>query len=795
MLFRLTLLLISFLQLISSNINAQIHPDFVAEVPYLPKVIQSGVLIPDSVAYFNMASNLVDTNVRVIKVLDYTPGSTALLTVTNFVNSYANDIYYAGQRDEYQLVGNTLGNVKRFLYRRPTQDYVLEADTTYALINGQLHTTYETFDVAINPASSGYLVDTFDISPTFYSKYQFNFDEATQQLIFPGKSRQTFSYDQQGELRFSSGAKNIGGSNWEDTTSTTINYDTLADGRFFYHDIERQIGSPISPLITIESYITYGTSSDTLRTVEWTRAGIGLDSFRFVNEYDQLGRRVRTTRSHNKYSTTDRISVQDFVYFPGRLDSSFLSQTITFFNNDVPVYKEGIHWHYPKIPIQYLVGPTGDFTTPRALSDANVLEPGDTVTFQSATYRAEDALAKWEADDLVLQAEDASINLFADNTALEGKAIWVITGDNVSVDGIIFHDATVPDQNGAGIRLEGNGLKVRNCGFYNNENGILTNNTNAGHIDISSSIFGQNGEGDGQSHNLYIGYNDSLTFVGNYSFGANVGHQLKSRAQVNFIAANRFSDEQTGNASRLIDLPNGGQSTIIGNVFHQGPNAPNGNFVGYGLEGLSNDGPHEFVSIHNTMVNERSPGGTFYHLATGTTSAVAINNLLVGGSSLVNGSFTEETGNVLIPSISAAGFENAQQYNFKLTSASPAINAGANASETNWIWEYPALSYEHPAMSVNRLIDVRPDAGAHEVGGISSTVTAFAKTSFLVSNLVTDNLQLNDQSSGDYRIESITGQTLARGQVHSSSIDVSNLSTGMYVLMLSGKGSEVFLKR
>ena len=32
----------------------------------------------------------------------------------------------------------------------------------------------------------------------------------------------------------------------------------------------------------------------------------------------------------------------------------------------------------------------------------------------------------------------------------------------------------MPDKNGAGIRLEGHGLVVRNCYFHDNEDGILT---------------------------------------------------------------------------------------------------------------------------------------------------------------------------------------------------------------------------------------------------------------------------------------------------------------------------------
>ena len=64
-------------------------------------------------------------------------------------------------------------------------------------------------------------------------------------------------------------------------------------------------------------------------------------------------------------------------------------------------------------------------------------------------------------------------------------------------------------------------------------------------------------------------------------------------------------DEQNGESSRLIDLPNGGFSIVMGNLLMQGNNAQNNNLVGYGLEGLSNT-LSEFYFINNTLVNKRN---------------------------------------------------------------------------------------------------------------------------------------------------------------------------------------------
>lgn len=126
------------------------------------------------------------------------------------------------------------------------------------------------------------------------------------------------------------------------------------------------------------------------------------------------------------------------------------------------------------------------------------------------------------------------------------------------MENIEFSGCAVPDKNGAGIRQEGANLTVRSCYFHDNENGILAGTVKNGPIWIEYSEFGYNGNGDGYSHNLYINNVDTLIFQFNYSHHAKIGHELKTRAHVNYILYNRLSDEVTGTASRNIDIPNGG---------------------------------------------------------------------------------------------------------------------------------------------------------------------------------------------------------------------------------------------
>jgi len=251
------------------------------------------------------------------------------------------------------------------------------------------------------------------------------------------------------------------------------------------------------------------------------------------------------------------------------------------------------------------VGSTRTYKTPSAVT--SLVQNGDIVEIDAGTYTAN--VCYWSKNNLTLRGVGGLAHLNANNTAYGRKAIWVIGGSNATVENIEFsncHDVAGLDKNWAGIRLEGTGLTVRNCYFHDNDNGILCGANALSDMVIEYTEFNHNGFADGYSHNLYIGNIRSLTFSHNYSHHAAVGHELKSRAAANYILYNRIGNETTGNASREIDLPNGGLAIIMGNQIQQGANSTNSNLVGFGMEGLSNPAPHECYLINNTLVNNRS---------------------------------------------------------------------------------------------------------------------------------------------------------------------------------------------
>ena len=173
-------------------------------------------------------------------------------------------------------------------------------------------------------------------------------------------------------------------------------------------------------------------------------------------------------------------------------------------------------------------------------------------------------------------------------------------------------------------------------------------------------------------------------------------------------------DEETGNSSRLIDLPNGGFSIIMGNLLMQGNNAENNNMLGYGMEGLSNTLSEVYV-INNTFVNKRTASCLFVDIKTGTTVANVSNNIFAGTGTITSGNTTSMNTNLIEQTISNLNFIDETNYDYNLSQNSPAIDYGSAVSPVNSYSLTPDAIYVHPTDSAIRTIDNSIiDAGAYE---------------------------------------------------------------------------------
>ena len=73
----------------------------------------------------------------------------------------------------------------------------------------------------------------------------------------------------------------------------------------------------------------------------------------------------------------------------------------------------------------------------------------------------------------------------------DGKAALVLHGRGARVEGIVFQHMSVPDANGAGIRLESGNLVVINSWFRDSEEGILSADDPSASITVDHSTFSE----------------------------------------------------------------------------------------------------------------------------------------------------------------------------------------------------------------------------------------------------------------------------------------------------------------
>ncbi len=333
------------------------------------------------------------------------------------------------------------------------------------------------------------------------------------------------------------------------------------------------------------------------------------------------------------------------------------------------------------------VGPTQMYAVPSEA--AAVAQDGDVINIDAGTYKGDVAI--WNANNLTIQGVGG--RAIIDDTGVDipnGKAIWVITGNNTTVDNVELtgaHDPTGDDANWAGIRQEGSTLTILNSYIHNNDEGLLTVSDATSDITIKGSEFAFNGYGDGYSHNIYVGVVRSFTLQFSSIHDAIVGHLVKSRAQTNNILYNQLMDGASGSSSYALDLPVGGASYVIGNVIEKGPNSENSTFLSYGAEGTE-VGVQALYVVNNTFVNDLGRG-TFVAVYGAPTDVRLINNIFAGGGDMLSGPGSD-TNNLVLED---PGFVDRAGYDYRLADGSPAINAGTDPGEFNGVALAPVYQY------------------------------------------------------------------------------------------------------
>ena len=252
------------------------------------------------------------------------------------------------------------------------------------------------------------------------------------------------------------------------------------------------------------------------------------------------------------------------------------------------------------------------------LSDAiTASSSGDVIDVPAGVYVEDFPLI---THSLTIQGVGGLAHLMTpDPTPSNLRAILYVQGGagaDLTVRNLELSGAVGPYANAAGILFEvGNGnLTVQNSWFHDNQDGILVGNQPGGQVTISNSEFNNNGVLDpsnpryGYSHDLYVNKVGQLSISNSYFHDAIGGHEIKSRADVTVITGSRI-DDGSANASYEIDLPNGGQALIAGNVIEKGANSSNRYAVHFGGEfynGLSSYDGSALTLQDNIFINDRA---------------------------------------------------------------------------------------------------------------------------------------------------------------------------------------------
>jgi len=368
--------------------------------------------------------------------------------------------------------------------------------------------------------------------------------------------------------------------------------------------------------------------------------------------------------------------------------------------------------------------PVGDGLDYVRISDAIAASsPGDVIEVHSGTY-VDDTVVFPHGDLVVRGVGEGRPVLLVTEDIPNRKGIFVIPegAETVLVEGLRFEGARISDEdggNGAGIRMQGADLVVRDCHFTDNQMGILAGGTDGFTVHIEASEFDENGrDGSGYEHNVYLGTDECarLTFVGNYSHHARTGHNLKSRCQENRILYNRIMDESDGQSSYTIDLPEGGRNILIGNLLQQGPEVENSSaIVSIAAEG-TNDEMLLYAS-HNTIVNDRESDATAFIRATQADRVVLRNNLFIGKGtplSVQDDAEVDDQGSLHLLDedalIDRAGFD------YRLADGASPIDGGVELAPVDGEELVAVSQYVHPLQTEPRWDDGPPDVGAYGIG-------------------------------------------------------------------------------
>lgn len=180
--------------------------------------------------------------------------------------------------------------------------------------------------------------------------------------------------------------------------------------------------------------------------------------------------------------------------------------------------------------------------------------------------------AVWTANDLTIIGAGANVTIT--DTTCQGKALFVVTGDRMTVRNLTLARARVPDGNGAGIRLEGQGLTLEHVRFVNNQVGLLAGTLSSdAEVRVSSCSFEKGGSGGARPLFAVSVGSNRLLRIEESTFDGVEGGQILSAADRTELFGNWIATG-TGEAPAAAVLATGSDVVMEDNLLTIGPNIP-----------------------------------------------------------------------------------------------------------------------------------------------------------------------------------------------------------------------------
>jgi hypothetical protein len=192
----------------------------------------------------------------------------------------------------------------------------------------------------------------------------------------------------------------------------------------------------------------------------------------------------------------------------------------------------------------------------------------------------------------------------------------------------------------------------------------------------------------------------------------------------------------------------------MGNILEQGMNSSNSNMVAYGLEGLSNPGPHNIFICYNTFVNKKDKGSFIQVPSSGCDTLWVKNNILsgakTGGLILGNPTILDSSNNYITDLLSTVKYANSAGFDYHLLPGSPAIDKGVVLQKiVKGHRLQPDKSYTDTCKFSDRSMQGLPDIGCFELINPNSTTKTYrslepmrlsvVKNQVIIHNIINKN--------------------------------------------------------